>query len=121
MRTALDKHSPRKAKPGKHKEWWRPEILEPLRKEANRLRRTLKKERSEEVRTAYQIARNSFNQAIDHAKESSWSSYLSTLDHQTLFQAKRAASGRNPSPLVLTAQCAPPTTRRLPPSSRQHA
>lgn len=37
VRAALDKHSPRKAKPGKHKAWWRPEVLEPLRKEVNRL------------------------------------------------------------------------------------
>lgn len=69
--TALNKHSPQKARTGKHKEWWRPEILDPLRKEANRLRRALKRTKTEESRAAYRAARNAFNQAIDRAKESS--------------------------------------------------
>lgn len=96
LKRALDKHSPRKAKMGKHKDWWRPEVLEPRR------RRLLKKLKTKEARTAYRAEQNTFNQAVDHAKESSWRSYLSGLDHQTLFQAKRAASGRKPSSLVST-------------------
>lgn len=34
--TALDKNSPNKAPPGKHKPWWRPEVLDPLRKNAKK-------------------------------------------------------------------------------------
>lgn len=35
-------------------------------------------------------------------KEDSWKTYLSTLTHETLFQAKRFASGRKTSALVNT-------------------
>lgn len=41
VRAALDKHSPQKAKTGKHRDWWRPEVLEPLCKETKRLRHLL--------------------------------------------------------------------------------
>ncbi|KAG0141189.1 hypothetical protein CROQUDRAFT_99109 [Cronartium quercuum f. sp. fusiforme G11] len=45
---ALNKHSPNQAPAGKHKAWWRPELHKPLRKAANRAKRTLKTSPMEE-------------------------------------------------------------------------
>lgn len=50
----------------------------------------------------YAKARNTFNRAIDTAKENSWRLFLSDVDHTNLFQAKRIASGRKASSLVST-------------------
>lgn len=99
---ALDNNSPNRAPPGKHKPWWRPEILDPLRKSANKLHRVYKASKTEENRTKYRQARNTFNKKVDKLKEDSWKTYLSTLTHDTLFQAKRFASGRKQSSLVNT-------------------
>lgn len=99
---ALNKNSPKKAACGKHKVWWRPEILDPLRKEALRLCRLSKKEGTAESHAAYTKARNTFNRAIDTAKENSWRLFLSGVDHTNLFQAKWIASGHKASSLVST-------------------
>lgn len=99
---ALNNNSPNKAPPGKNRPWWRPEILDPLRQEANQLHRTFKNNKSEENKLNYTKAHNVFNRKVDKMKEDSWKTYLSTLTHDTLFQAKRFASGRKPSSLVNT-------------------
>lgn len=99
---ALNKNSPTKAAHGKHKAWWRPDVLDPLRREATRLRRIAKRERTADAQQAYRVARNAFNHAIDKAKENSWRQFLSGVDHTNLFQAKRIASGRKASSLVST-------------------
>lgn len=99
---ALNDNSPKKAPYGKHKAWWRPETLDPLRKEASRLRRLAKKECAKETRKAYKTARNVLNRTIDKAKEKSWRQFLSGVDHTNLFQAKRIASGQKASLLVST-------------------
>lgn len=98
----LNNNSPNEAPHGKHKKWWRPEVLDPLRKEATRLRRRAKKSGTPESQVAYKNARNTFNRAIDKAKEDSWRQYLSNIDHTNLFQAKRIATGRQASSLVST-------------------
>lgn len=100
--TALKTVSPCKAPPGKHKYWWRPEVLDPLRKRAQKLHRAFKASKTEENKLNYTKARNQFNKQVDKLKENSWKTYLSTLTHDTLFQAKRFASGRKPSSLVNT-------------------
>lgn len=82
--------------------WWIPEVLNPLRKEASRLRRLSKKEGSLDSHKAYTSARNALNRAIDTAKENSWTQFLTGVDHTNLFQAKCIASGRKASALVST-------------------
>lgn len=99
---ALNNNSPNRSPPGKHKRWWRPEILDPLRKEAQRLHKRFKEEKSEENKLNYKKARNKFNKTVDKLKEDNWKVYLSTLTHDTLLQAKKFASGRTPSSLVST-------------------
>lgn len=100
--TALDNNSPYKAPPGKHKPWWRPDVLDPLRKDAQMMLKTLKRAKTEENKINYANAPNNFNKKVEKLKEDSWKTYLSTLTHNTLFQAKRFASGRKPSFLVNT-------------------
>lgn len=100
--TALDNNSPYRAPPRKHKGWWRPEVLDPLRKTAQNLHRKFKEDKSDNNKMNYMEARNEFNQAVNKLKEDIWKLYLSTLTHDTLFQAKKFASGRKPSSLVNT-------------------
>lgn len=59
----LNNHSPQCAPIGKHKHWWNPLVLDPLRQAASKARRQLKKTGSEEDRTAYKTAHNTFNSA----------------------------------------------------------
>lgn len=99
---ALNNNLPNRAPMGKHKRWWRPDILDPLRKEARKAHRAFKANKTDENKVKYNTARNTFNKTADRLKENSWRSYLSTLTHDTLFQAKKFASGRKPSSLVNT-------------------
>lgn len=66
------------------------------------MHRTLKANKTDENKKNYNTARNLFNKTVDKLKEDSWKHYLSTLTHDTLFQAKRFALGRKPSSLVNT-------------------
>lgn len=106
LRTAitkgLDNNSPDRAPLGKRKKWWRPEVLDPLRKDTRRLYKEYKTDKTQENKIKYNRARNLFNKTADKLKEENWRTYLSTLTHDTLFQAKRFASGRKPSSLVNT-------------------
>lgn len=99
---ALNNNSPNQAPPGKHRQWWRPEVLDPLGKTAQRLNRKFKTDETVENGEAYREARNLFNKQVEKMKEDSWKTYLSTLTHENLFQAKKFASGRKPSLLVNT-------------------
>lgn len=106
LRTAitkgLDNNSPDRAPLGKHKKWWRPEVLDPLRKDTRRLYKEYKTDKTQENKIKYNRARNLFNKTADKLKEDNWRTYLSTLTHDTLIQAKRFASGRKPLSLVNT-------------------
>ena len=99
---ALNTASPKKAPLTKHKKWWRPDVLEPLRKKAHKARRELQRLATPDARAAYNSSRNEFGRAIKHEKENRWREYLSTLTHDTLFQAKKFVSGRQPSPIINT-------------------
>lgn len=76
--------------------------MSPLRKAASRARRLAKAQPSDESRAIYRSARNTYFQVIEKEKLNSWRCYLSTVTVDTLFQAKRYASGPRPSALIST-------------------
>lgn len=100
--SALNSSSPYKLQSHKHKAWWNPTILDPLRRAATKARRQSQSHPSDENRAIYHSARNRYFRAIDTEKTNSWGRYLSTLTVDTLFQAKRYVSGPKPSPLIAT-------------------
>ncbi|KAG0146649.1 hypothetical protein CROQUDRAFT_44104, partial [Cronartium quercuum f. sp. fusiforme G11] len=77
----------------KSKLWWNLTILDPLRRAAAKAQKIMKKERSQKSMKAYHSARNLYIRAIEKEKTISWQLYLSTLKVDTLFQAKKYASG----------------------------
>lgn len=77
-------------------------MLDPLRKMAKRLSQTFDANKTKKNRDNYCKARNLFNKQVDKLKEDSWKTYLSTLTHVNLCQAKKFVSGRKPSSLVDT-------------------
>lgn len=99
---ALNNNSPNRSPPGKQKYWCRPEKLDPLRKEAKRQHHRFKKTKTKENKEVYRKFRNLLNKTLDTMKEDSLITYLSTLTHETFFQAKKFTSGRQPSSLVNT-------------------
>lgn len=74
--------------------------MSPLRRDAARARNKAKSHPTDENRAIYCSSRNRYFHAIETEKTSSWRRYLSTLTVDTLFQAKRYASGPRPSPLI---------------------
>ena len=100
--SAMDDASPLKAPSGKHKAWWRPAIMEPLRHAASSSRKKLKKENSQINREAYNKARNAFGRAVKEQKTIRWRKFLSELTHKNLFSAKKFAMGKSPSQLIQT-------------------
>lgn len=92
--TSLNNSSPNKSRSHKHKVWWNPVILGPLKREADKARKLAKLNPSEESRATYRSARNRYFHTIVQEKTNSWRRYLSTLTVNTLFQAKCNASGR---------------------------
>lgn len=98
----MDEASPGRAPPGKHKAWWRPDVMEPLRREAAQTRKTLKKENTPQNREAYTKAQNAFGRAVKEQKTDRWRLFLSQLTHENLFTAKKFAMGKSPSQLIQT-------------------
>lgn len=73
-----------------------------LKKEAAKARRKAKLHPTDENQALYRTARNLYFHTIQSEKTNSWRRYLSTLTVDTLFQAKKYASGPRPSPLIST-------------------
>lgn len=99
---ALNAASPNKSSTHRHKAWWNPTILGPLKRAADKARKRAKLLQSEGARAIYFSARNTYFHAIEHEKTISWRRYLSTLTVDTLVQAKRYASGPRQLKLVST-------------------
>lgn len=100
--TSLNASSPIKSRFFKHKSWWNPVVLSPLRQAAARARRRAKTHPTDENRALYCSARNLYFKTIKKEKTNSWRRYLSTLTVDMLFQAKKYASGSKPSTLITT-------------------
>lgn len=102
MTTALSNSSPVKTRQFKHKSWWNPTTMQPLRQAAAKARRQAKTHPTNEHRAMYRSTRNQYFWLIENEKINSWRRYLSTLTVETLFQAKKYSSGPRPSPLIST-------------------
>lgn len=100
--TSLNLSSPTKSHAHKHKAWWNPKVMGPLRQEADKARKFAKLHPSEDSRATYRSARNAYFRTIEQEKVNSWRKYLSTLTVDTLFQAKRYATGSRQSSLIST-------------------
>lgn len=66
--TALKKASPPQNAAFRHKAWWNPTLLNPLRQEAAKARRRVKSHPSEESEESYQTLRNKYMHAIEREK-----------------------------------------------------
>lgn len=115
--TALNKASPPRNAAFRHKAWWNPTLLNPLRQEAAKARRRVKSHPSEESEESYQTLRNKYMHAIEREKINSWRRDLSTLTVDTLFQARKHAMGTKSSTLISTSQ--PPAGRFVSPTPRK--
>lgn len=76
--------------------------MDPLRREADRARKRAKLLQTEEARATYCSAINLYLSTIKREKTNSWRRYLSTLTVDTLFQARKYASGPKKSTLIST-------------------
>lgn len=99
---SLNNSSPNKRSTHKHKAWWNPNLMGPLRREADRARKRAKILQTEEARAMYRSTRNLYLKTIEKEKLNSWRKYLSTLTVNTLFQARKFALGPKQSTLIST-------------------
>lgn len=65
---ALNLSSPTKSRAHKHKAWWNPQIMGPLRRAADKSRKFAKLHPSEEARATYRSARNKYFHMIESEK-----------------------------------------------------
>lgn len=71
---ALNSSSPNLLKSHKHKAWWNPPTMDPLRKAAARARRAAHTHPTEENRATYRSAQNTYFHTIKTKKVRSWRS-----------------------------------------------
>lgn len=69
---ALNLSSPNKSRAHRHKAWWNPQTMGPLRRDADRARKFAKQHPSEEARATYRSARNKYFHTIETEKTHSW-------------------------------------------------
>lgn len=83
----MDSHVPSRPTSARAKRWWNKATLDPLKLNAQRLRRRFQRHRTKETKTAYLEAASNFRTAIHKAKRGHWRLFLSSLTPSTLFTA----------------------------------
>lgn len=95
---SMNKHAPRlEISPGA-KRWWDKATLNPLKHNAQRLRRLYQKRRDAPTKTAYIEAAQAYRSGIHAAKRQHWRDFLSSLTPSTLFTASRYATSNFAAP-----------------------
>lgn len=94
--------SPPKAPVGKHKAWWKPEVMEPWQREVAAGRKDLKNQNSMENGKAHAKARKTFGIAVKDQKTDRWLQFPPELMQKNLFSANKFAMGKSPSQLIRT-------------------
>lgn len=94
----MDLLVPRKAFQANTKRWWDKSTLNPLKAQAQRLRRRVQRHHTETAKKAYIEATQTFRTAIHDTKRAHWRSFLASLTPSTLFTAALYATAEWAAP-----------------------
>lgn len=96
--TVMDCLVPRLPRKPGAKRWWDKDLLNPLKANAQGLRRLYQRRRDEPSRLAYLAASHTYREAIYVAKRQHWRSFLDSLTPSTLFTASKYATSSFAAP-----------------------